>query len=118
MTEPTVALPAAVLWDMDGTLVDTEPYWMAAEREVATAFAAGISGGGGDRSEASTDSRDASLVTEGLGEFLNLLVSNAAAALEREGVFLTKVRVHGLHLRAQPVGGQAGLGQYAGHRQT
>lgn len=25
-------LPAAVLWDMDGTLVDTEPGWMAAER--------------------------------------------------------------------------------------
>ncbi len=24
--------PAAVLWDMDGTLVDTEPYWIAAER--------------------------------------------------------------------------------------
>jgi HAD superfamily hydrolase (TIGR01509 family) len=28
------ALPAAVLWDMDGTLVDTEPYWMAAERSL------------------------------------------------------------------------------------
>lgn len=27
-------LPAAVLWDMDGTLVDTEPYWMAAEYEI------------------------------------------------------------------------------------
>ncbi|GAB3116218.1 HAD family phosphatase [Janibacter alkaliphilus] len=27
-------LPAAVLWDMDGTLVDTEPYWMQAEREL------------------------------------------------------------------------------------
>lgn len=25
-------LPAAVLWDMDGTIMDTEPYWMAEER--------------------------------------------------------------------------------------
>ncbi len=28
MTPPA---PAAVLWDMDGTIVDTEPYWMQAE---------------------------------------------------------------------------------------
>jgi len=27
--------PAAVLWDMDGTLVDTEPYWIDAEYELA-----------------------------------------------------------------------------------
>ena len=25
----------AVLWDMDGTLVDTEPFWMAAQNELA-----------------------------------------------------------------------------------
>ena len=28
-------LPAAVLWDLDGTLVDTEPTWFAAERALA-----------------------------------------------------------------------------------
>lgn len=31
------ALPAAVLWDMDGTLVDTEPYWIEAEHELVAA---------------------------------------------------------------------------------
>ena len=30
-------LPAALLWDMDGTLIDTEPYWMAAETELVEA---------------------------------------------------------------------------------
>ena len=28
------ALPAAVFWDMDGTLVDTEPYWIEAEHGI------------------------------------------------------------------------------------
>lgn len=34
----TSAPPAAVLWDMDGTLVDTEPYWMRAEHELVESF--------------------------------------------------------------------------------
>ena len=31
-------LPAAVLWDMDGTLVDTEPSWMGAEAALVEEF--------------------------------------------------------------------------------
>ncbi|MCU1585085.1 MAG: putative phosphatase [Microbacteriaceae bacterium] len=34
----TEQLPAAVLWDMDGTLVDTEPYWLEAEEELVGSF--------------------------------------------------------------------------------
>jgi HAD superfamily hydrolase (TIGR01509 family) len=30
--------PAAVLWDMDGTLVDTEPYWIAEEHLLVKRF--------------------------------------------------------------------------------
>lgn len=40
MTAQTTGLqhPAAVLWDMDGTIVDTEPYWMRAEIALVTSF--------------------------------------------------------------------------------
>jgi HAD superfamily hydrolase (TIGR01509 family) len=37
MTEP-VPFPRAVLWDMDGTLVDTEPYWIDTEFEIAQRY--------------------------------------------------------------------------------
>ena len=37
MTNSAAAEPAAVLWDMDGTLVDTEPYWIRAETELMNA---------------------------------------------------------------------------------
>jgi HAD superfamily hydrolase (TIGR01509 family) len=36
--QTTHPLPAAVFWDMDGTLVDTEPYWMGSEQELVSSF--------------------------------------------------------------------------------
>jgi HAD superfamily hydrolase (TIGR01509 family) len=42
MTDAVTAVrgrtPAAVLWDMDGTLVDTEPYWIASEFDLAEKY--------------------------------------------------------------------------------
>jgi HAD superfamily hydrolase (TIGR01509 family) len=38
MTDHRHLRPAAVLWDMDGTLVDTEPYWIAAERRLVAEY--------------------------------------------------------------------------------
>ncbi len=34
-TWPAEPWPAAVLWDLDGTLVDTEPYWIESELQLA-----------------------------------------------------------------------------------
>ncbi|AKU17015.1 HAD family hydrolase [Luteipulveratus mongoliensis] len=31
-------LPAAVLWDMDGTIVDTEPFWISVERQLVESY--------------------------------------------------------------------------------
>jgi len=40
-TSAATSRPAAVLWDMDGTLVDTEPYWIASEFEVVERYGNG-----------------------------------------------------------------------------
>ena len=58
-----------VLWDMDGTLLDTEPYWMAAEARLVAEF-------GGSWSDAQAL------------ELVGNALPDAAAALQRAGVAL------------------------------
>ena len=57
-------LPNAVLWDMDGTLVDTEPYWMECEFELAEKYGGtwsrehGLAVVGGDLTDSATFMRE------------------------------------------------------------
>lgn len=66
----TETLPAAVLWDMDGTLVDTEPYWQRSQVRLVAEH-------GGTWSQADGDS----LIGSGLW--------HSAAVLQDHGVKLT-----------------------------
>ena len=57
-------LPKAVLWDMDGTLVDTEPYWMECEFALAEKYGGtwshehGLAVVGGDLIDSATYMRE------------------------------------------------------------
>lgn len=61
--------PSAILWDLDGTIVDTEPYWMSAEGELVEKY-----GGSWTHSDAMA------LVGSGLW--------NTAQTMQRHGVQL------------------------------
>lgn len=83
--------PAAVLWDMDGTLADTEPYWMAAERALVAEF-------GGSWSDADALQMvglalpDAAAVLQGAGvameasAIVDRLTADVIDAIEQRGV--------------------------------
>lgn len=84
-------LPDAVLWDMDGTLVDTEPYWMAAEGPLVASYggvwtheqALGLVGLGLD---------DAARLLQGAGvrlpeqEIIDTLTTRVMRSLREDGV--------------------------------
>lgn len=87
----TPALPAAVLWDMDGTLVDTEPYWIAAEAPLVERF-----GGTWTHEQAlqmvGMGLEDAARILQDAGvrmpvhEIIDLLTSEVMRQLRTEGV--------------------------------
>jgi len=75
MPEPASdPLPAAVLWDLDGTLVDTEPAWLDAEESLARAH-------GVDWTEEDAES------------MIGSALPNAAAIMRGRGVHLTDTEI-------------------------
>jgi len=82
--------PAAVLWDMDGTLIDSEPLWLEAEDAMLASFGLGISDE--DRARLiGSGLWDAAELFRGLGvplsadEIVERWVADVLAGLERAG---------------------------------
>ncbi|GAA4624305.1 HAD family hydrolase [Cellulomonas oligotrophica] len=81
-------LPAAVLWDMDGTLIDSEPHWMVAETELVEAHggvwtrddAVSMIGSSMDVAAARLRERGVDLSTAQIADALNTAVAAAIAA--------------------------------------
>lgn len=83
-----LTLPSAVLWDMDGTLIDTEPHWIGAEIELVEAHGGvwthqdGLSLVGNPMlaSAARLQERGVDLSLEAIVDFLNDRVAEGVAA--------------------------------------
>jgi HAD superfamily hydrolase (TIGR01509 family) len=69
-----VDLPDAVLFDLDGTLVDTEPYWIEAEHELAEAHGA-------------------RWAHEDAMSIVGMALLDAAAVLRRAGIAMTEPEI-------------------------
>ena len=64
-------LPAAVLFDLDGTLIDSEPYWMQSERELAAEHQSDWSKEDGDKLIGMSLYDSSQLIKERLGSDLH-----------------------------------------------
>lgn len=85
----TTGLPAAVLWDLDGTLVDTEPSWMAAEHALAAEHGAtwthedALSVVGKDLRDSGRIIIERMQLSLGVDEVVQQLMASVVAALEQ-----------------------------------
>ncbi len=88
---PRGSLPDAVLWDMDGTLVDTEPYWIATEYELVERFGDGSWNDEKAHSMVGFDLRDSARVIQREGgvtlevdDIVNRLLDGVIAKVKRK----------------------------------
>lgn len=83
-------LPKAVLWDMDGTLIDSEPHWLKSERELAEKHNGNWSEEDGLQMVGLSLSESTRIFKEKLGleisheEILTELTSSVSKSLEKE----------------------------------
>ena len=81
---------AAVLWDMDGTIVDTEPYWIATEFELVAEFAGEWSDEkarslvGLDLRDSATILRDQGGVALPIDDIVNRLLDGVIARVQKK----------------------------------
>ncbi|MEP7203471.1 MAG: HAD-IA family hydrolase [Ilumatobacteraceae bacterium] len=89
-SDRTRVRPAAVLWDMDGTLVDTEPYWIECEFELVEAHGGTWSYDhahaivGSDLMESARYIREHGGVDLPAGEIVNQLLDGVIARVRRK----------------------------------
>ncbi|MCQ2000782.1 HAD family hydrolase [Arthrobacter zhaoxinii] len=79
----------AVFWDMDGTIVDTEPYWIAAEKDLTSSFGvdwtdAQAEAMVGQALEVSAGMLRQAGVDLGIRDIIDRLIGQVAAQVRRE----------------------------------
>ena len=84
------AYPAAVLWDMDGTLIDSEHYWLSSEQELAESWGAQWTAEDGEKLIGMSLYESTEIIKEKLGidispaEITEILTNSVTLKLEKQ----------------------------------
>ncbi len=84
------AYPAAVLWDMDGTLIDSEQYWLSSEQELAESWGAQWTSEDGEKLIGMSLYESTEIIKEKLGidispgEITEILTNSVTQKLEKQ----------------------------------